>query len=260
MIRSSGTEFENADIFWYRSVIIKWFSLATIIIGIVFGSFSVFTDNTYTLFAFFGVGFSGISYLLCNRKYTEIAAFVLLIGLTFLIFIRSYSIHSAMNAMFLVLLLMVAALFTNFRYCSILFVLDMIFIIGCTILGVFTLNQFQDPQTGLYYVNTITVLLPTLILAYIICLITSKVLLKGIHSQIKQNQLLHQSQEALKNQEKLASIRILAGGIAHDFNNILTSIMGTTSLIDLENNSTDENQELLDHLQKASNSIGRAHV
>ncbi|MHA1776897.1 MAG: PAS domain-containing hybrid sensor histidine kinase/response regulator [Promethearchaeota archaeon] len=51
--------------------------------------------------------------------------------------------------------------------------------------------------------------------------------------------------------EKLQSIGILAGGIAHDFNNILTSILGTINLLQI--NITDkENQEYLSDLEKAT--------
>ncbi|MCF2139980.1 MAG: PAS domain S-box protein [Candidatus Lokiarchaeota archaeon] len=54
--------------------------------------------------------------------------------------------------------------------------------------------------------------------------------------------------------EKIESIGLLAGGIAHDFNNILTSILGTINLLQLncKKQENKENSELLADLEKAT--------
>ncbi len=59
-------------------------------------------------------------------------------------------------------------------------------------------------------------------------------------------------EEELRKAQKLESIGILAGGIAHDFNNILTSIMGSISLVKLKLGSDGEVRRVLEDAERAS--------
>lgn len=52
--------------------------------------------------------------------------------------------------------------------------------------------------------------------------------------------------------EKNESISLLAGGIAHDFNNILVSFFGGVNLLQLDDNLSAENVDILNDLEKAA--------
>ncbi len=62
-------------------------------------------------------------------------------------------------------------------------------------------------------------------------------------------------EEELRKAQKLESIDTLAGGIAHDFNNILTSIMGSISLLKMK---IDKESELFNYLMDAEHAARQA--
>lgn len=70
-------------------------------------------------------------------------------------------------------------------------------------------------------------------------------------AMIRDISLRKKMMEEQLHREKLESIGILAGGIAHDFNNILTSILGTINLLQI-NTKDPENQEYLADIEKAT--------
>lgn len=240
-----------SDIYWYRPLFLKYSTLIVFILGIGEGIISAIVGADYTIFSMV-LGFWGlICYFFSWRKKIEIGTSLLLTGLSAIIAYRSYEVHSAMNANYLAILLIAAAILLNMKYVMILFVFDLLFSIYSLITNVFTWEQPICSDNGLFFANNIGVLIPSLILSFVIAIIISRVFLNVIQNQIKHQKLIQETQDFLIQKEKISSIQVLAGGIAHDFNNILTALIGNLELVDLEQNSIEKNKEFLDEIQAA---------
>lgn len=73
--------------------------------------------------------------------------------------------------------------------------------------------------------------------------------------RVKAEKALHESQEALRQAQKMEAIGRLAGGIAHDFNNLLTVILGNSRLAA---DSLSTGHEALAYVQEAESAGHRA--
>ena len=60
------------------------------------------------------------------------------------------------------------------------------------------------------------------------------------------------SERALFEQERMASVGLLAGGIAHDFNNILTAIIGFANLVEMRMDKQDPSMQYLEQVLAAA--------
>ena len=251
--RPSKTASEpQRDYQWYRQLIARWFIGTTFLAGLGMSLVGLLTGGSYWPFALSGTIISLAAYFIYTRKQSELILYLLLLAYMFLVMHRSAAIKSAMNAMLLVIILPVAAILTNPRYTTVLFILDLAFVVVTASTGVLSWTQAKDPETGLYYANTVTVLLPLLVISYAVSLVISRVLINTINRQVDQYRLLQKTWDRLLVQEKLSSLRLLAGGIAHDFNNILTAIIGNINLLQHGPGDAAENRVYLSEAAKAA--------
>ena len=75
-------------------------------------------------------------------------------------------------------------------------------------------------------------------------------LLREMSERVQAQQALHESEERLRQSQKMEAVGRLAGGIAHDFNNLLTAIIGYAELIALATHEKEVREEA-DLIRKA---------
>jgi signal transduction histidine kinase len=68
----------------------------------------------------------------------------------------------------------------------------------------------------------------------------------------RSEQILRQSEEKLRQSQKLDAIGGLAAGVAHDFNNVLSVIIGHADLLLIELDKNDRNRESVDEIRNAA--------
>ncbi len=175
-----------------------------------------------------------------------------LIILAIWVFYRCYEIKSVLNLPLIVIFLIFSAMYTNLKFTTGLLLVTITYIIIMVRLDIFTFEQTQDPETGLYYADVITAFLPQLLFGYLVAYVILKNYLKTIQKQKIQNKILRNTQKQLIDQERLKSIQILGGGIAHDFNNILTSILGNSSLLLMDNKLLAEERKAINEIETAA--------
>jgi two-component system, cell cycle sensor histidine kinase and response regulator CckA len=78
------------------------------------------------------------------------------------------------------------------------------------------------------------------------------VLANDITERKRAEQTLRETEEQLRQSQKLESVGQLAGGIAHDFNNLLTVIGGYTDLLLMADKLDDPTREKMEEVKKAS--------
>jgi signal transduction histidine kinase len=73
---------------------------------------------------------------------------------------------------------------------------------------------------------------------------------RDITERKQAEEALHESEEQLRQAQKMEEVGQLAGGIAHDFNNLLTAIIGNSSLALQTMTSEDPNRRLIAHVKE----------
>jgi signal transduction histidine kinase/ActR/RegA family two-component response regulator len=236
---------------------LKGFSYSGFSTAIVMLIIGLITQASYILY---GIIIATVCFgviILLKLKHYNLGYITLLLPLNLIFIYRSLLIHSAYSYLFTTTVLITSSILLTKKSIHLFFAIDIIFLIYGLISGRFVITQIPDPETGLYYVNTVTVALPILFISYIIALLISKIFIQSITNLQLKNQELQATQEQLIQQEKIKSIQILAGGIAHDFNNILTAVLGNIDLIKISGLLDEENQgyieDTLNALKNARN-------
>jgi two-component system, cell cycle sensor histidine kinase and response regulator CckA len=80
---------------------------------------------------------------------------------------------------------------------------------------------------------------------------------ENISDQRKAEIALRESEEQLRQAQKLESVGRLAGGVAHDFNNILTTIIGYLEIISMARNLNNATKEAVQEVKSAADRAAR---
>lgn len=248
---------ERISIEWIRKIMMNSFLIILMVATIMNGIIILITEGIISAFSMVVSAISIFSFILLNKGYYNFSSYIVIFFLNLMIIFRGLEVFSAYMFTFLSLILILSGIlvikpiFTIF-----LFLMDITGIIFGLISGRFTFGQPVDPDSGVYYANTITDLLPNILISFIVSLVLHYIINTIICKQQQQFEILKQTQKKLIDQEKLISLQTLAGGIAHDFNNLLTSILGVLSLLNADFNSDfvipEETKLLIEEAEKAS--------
>ncbi|MHA1719822.1 MAG: ATP-binding protein, partial [Promethearchaeota archaeon] len=238
---------------WIRKILMISFIFILMFVSIINAIILFVTESAISYFSIIVFIISSLSFVLLHYgKYTT-SSHLLIISINLMIILRGLEVYSAYMFTFLSLILIISSILAINPIFSVgLFLMDIIAILIGLKLHKFTLGQPIDPDTGIYYANTITDLLPNILISFIISMVLHYIIITIINTQQRQFDILKNTQKKLIEQEKLISLQTLAGGIAHDFNNLLTSIMGVLSLLNSDFEGSKETKELIEEAEKAS--------
>ena len=238
------------DLEHHQRRIFEWF-LISVILASLFGCvLSLIQPSNFTVFTFSLLIGTLLIYWLQKRYYYYFVR-VGLYFINFLIIFQSYISDSAYIATLLSLILIIASILLKTRELSVFIFIDALFILYMLFSGFFTFTNLTN-LNGIALVNNITVLIPSMISAYFVGVVISRVLITTIEELRRQYEKLQETKDMLIQQEKIDSIRVLAGGVAHDFNNILVSIMGNLSLLGLNESGSAEVMRYIEEILQAT--------
>jgi signal transduction histidine kinase len=252
-----SNEQESITIEWVRKLLVTSLLIILMIVSIMNAIIFFITERSINESSTVVFIVSFLAFILLYKGHYNLCSYLLLFFMNLTIILRGLEIFSAYMFTFLSLILIISGILVIKPFFTIfLFLMDIAGIIFGIISEKFTLGQPVDPDSGVYYANTITDLLPNILVAFIVSLILHYIVNTIIKKQQLQFEILKQTQKKLIDQEKLISLQTLAGGIAHDFNNLLTSILGVLSLLNADFNPDfvipEETKVLIEEAEKAS--------
>ncbi|MCY3411524.1 MAG: response regulator [Candidatus Heimdallarchaeota archaeon] len=213
---------------------------------------SIYTTVNYELFIVLATTLAIINVLLIRFEQYQLAKLNIVISFSLVIFISSFVQQSATLFILITFTLFTAAIFEFPRLVHAVYYTSVVLILIYLDLGVFTIEQtFVEGYTPALN-NNVQVLAPMLLIAYIVALVFMKTYVRSLYKQQERYIQLLEAHESLISQAQLKSIQLLAGGIAHDFNNLLTTILGSISLMELDEQLSEDSRENLEDMYSAA--------
>ncbi len=187
ILREDNFKIKEFDFLLFQKSLIKILILVSFFLVIISTSFLA-TMNELNWASILTVIFVLISVTFLLLKKESIAIYVSLLGLTITVFLSTISyfpnltlsIQSQMSTGFLILLMIIAAITTNFKFTLFLFLIDSIFLTTSTII------HLQNPEIHFIFGKSLYIIIPFVFIALLISFIISKIFFETMNKQNEQ--------------------------------------------------------------------------